>query len=79
MNPMYPSTLYNFTALWLIVSAGTFCLISAFIISAFKHGGVDKFKRLNISYPALGVIIVIMSILFPIAWYMIHRLIKEAP
>lgn len=71
------STLAMFSVLWLIVSAGTFCFLSFLVLRAFHRGGVAKFRRLNVSYPALAVIVVLMSLLFPIAWYLIHRLIKE--
>lgn len=71
------STLMQFTYLWLLVAAGTFCFLSFLAISAFVNGGVERFKRLGVSYPALVVIIVISSLFFPIAWYLIHRLIKE--
>lgn len=71
------SPLIAFAYAWLIVSAGTLCFLGSLVLSAFRTGGIARFRRLNISLPALWAIVVIMSLLFPIAWYMIYKLIKE--
>ena len=67
-----------FCFVWLTIAAGTFFFLSVLVVSAFKHGGLRKFQQLNVSLPALVVIVIIMSILFPIAWVMITQLIKGA-
>ena len=62
---------------WLTVSAGTFLFLSLLVFNAFKHGGLEKFKALNISFPALIIVVVVMSLLFPVAWHVIYQLIEE--
>ena len=68
----------NALALWAIVSGGTFLFLLLLVISSFYHGGITAFRKLDISYLTLGLVIIFASIAFPCAWTLIHRLIKES-
>lgn len=74
MNP-----LVMFGYLWMTIAIGTFFFLGALVLSAFHHGGMAKFRLLNVGLPALATIVIIMSILFPIAWTLIYHLIKDKP
>ena len=50
---------------WLSVSGGTFLLFAALILSAFVHGGMVVFRRLQIGVPTLFLMLVGLSICWP--------------
>jgi hypothetical protein len=68
----------NALILWAIVSGGTLLFLFLLVISSFYHGGSVAFRKLNISYLTLSLVIVFASIAFPCAWTLLHRLIKES-
>ena len=64
-------------ALWGILSAGTFPFLGLLTAYAFIYGGKAGFKKFNISFPALILTLIFASVFFPIAWTLIHNMIKE--
>jgi hypothetical protein len=71
-------TVLNYSlALWGALSAGTFLFIGLLAISAFFQSGVAGFKEFKVSYLTLILTLIFASVFFPIAWTMIHSMIKE--
>lgn len=64
-------------ALWGALSAGTFLFLGLLTTYAFIYGGKAGFKKFNISFPTLVLTLIFASVFFPIAWTMIHNMIKE--
>ena len=64
-------------ALWGALSAGTFLFIGLLAISAFLQSGVVGFKKFKVSYLTLILTLIFASVFFPIAWTLIHNMIKE--
>lgn len=60
---------------WLITSAGTFLFLSFLFLHAFRSGGLRAYRKLNIGFPVLLLILLGMSLCWPWAWVTVRRMI----
>ena len=64
---------------WLILSLGTLLFLSFLMGRAILVGGVPEFRKLSIGFPVLVLILLVSSLCWPWAWWMVQRLTRSNP
>lgn len=60
---------------WLLVSVGTFLFLSLLVLRALRNGGLRAYRKLDLSFPSLLLILLTVSLCWPWAWRMLRNLI----
>lgn len=64
---------------WLIIALGTLLFLSSLMGRAILAGGMPAYRRLNIGFPILVLILLLSSLCWPWAWWMVQRLTRHHP
>ena len=62
---------------WLITSAGTFLFLAFLTLHAFRNGGLRAYRKLDIGFPVLLLILLGVSLCWPWVWVTVHRMIGD--
>ena len=74
---MTPELWNTFRYLWAAISFGTLMFLSVLALTAFKTGGMTAFRRLKINISTLILILMVASVFFPVAWFLIFTSFKK--
>lgn len=62
---------------WLIPTAGTFIFLASLILQALRSGGIQPYRKLQISFPTLLVILLAAALVWPWTLLKARRLIRK--
>lgn len=61
---------------WLFIAAGTFIFFSVLALHALRNGGAGAYKKLQIGFAGILLVMVAASICWPWTWVMVRNMVR---